>query len=52
MRNKHSEKSKMIDEKTKKALRHVARYYDLRKAEERAHILEGLLVALDHLTRS
>ena len=23
--------------------------YDLRKAEERAHILEGLLIALDHL---
>ncbi|MEZ4892276.1 MAG: DNA gyrase subunit A [Saprospiraceae bacterium] len=23
--------------------------YELRKAEERAHILEGLLIALDHL---
>lgn len=41
----------MIEEFIKFRLEVVVRRtrYDLRKAEERAHILEGLLIALDHL---
>ena len=41
----------MIEEFVKFRLEVIVRrtQYDLRKAEERAHILEGLLIALDHL---
>ena len=41
----------MIEEFIKFRLEVIVRRtkYDLRKAEERAHILEGLLIALDHL---
>ena len=41
----------LIDEFIKFRLEVVVRrtQYELRKAEERAHILEGLLIALDHL---
>jgi DNA gyrase subunit A len=41
----------LIDEFIKFRLEVIVRRtkYDLRKAEERAHILEGLLIALDHL---
>lgn len=41
----------MIEEFIKFRLEVIVRraIYDLRKAEERAHILEGLLIALDHL---
>ncbi len=41
----------IIEEYVKFRLEVIVRrtQYDLRKAEERAHILEGLLIALDHL---
>ncbi len=41
----------MIEEFIKFRLEVIVRrtQYDLRKAEERAHILEGLIIALDHL---
>lgn len=41
----------LIDEFIKFRLEVIVRrtQYDLKKAEERAHILEGLLIALDHL---